>query len=230
MTKVILADSNFIVRAGLRSILTQEQDFVIVAEVKNDAELLEALSIFAVDVVVMDYTAEGFSLDIIQRFSKRNSVIHWIAITGDQSGSVMVGALKAGFKSYIKKDCDFHEIIDAVKETFRGDRYFCGKVIDQIRKENIAVHDLSIVDNACAGVMISERELEIIKYIAEGYTNAEIAELLFLSQHTVNTHRKNIMQKLGVNNTAAIVMYAVKTKLVSPNKFLFSPVLSEVNP
>jgi DNA-binding CsgD family transcriptional regulator len=68
--------------------------------------------------------------------------------------------------------------------------------------------------------------LEIITLIAEGYTNVEIAEKLFLSPHTVNTHRKNILQKLGVNNTAAIVMYAVKTQLVSPNKFLFSPSLS----
>lgn len=226
MTKVIIADSNFIVRAGLRSILAQETDFVIVAEVKNDEELLDSLSVFDVDVVLMDFTADGFSLDIIQRFSKKNSSLNWVAITGDQSGVVMVGALKAGFKSYIKKDCDFHEIMDAVKESHRGDRYFCGKVIDQIRKENIAVDDLSIEENACSGVVISERELEVIKYIAEGYTNLEIAELLFLSQHTVNTHRKNIMQKLGVKNTAAIVMYAVKTKLVSPNKFLFSPVMS----
>lgn len=226
MTKVIIADSNFIVRAGLRSILAQETDFVIVAEVKNDEELLDSLAVFDVDVVLMDFTADGFSLDVIQRFSKKNSSLNWVAITGDQSGVVMVGALKAGFKSYIKKDCDFHEIMDAVKESHRGDRYFCGKVIDQIRKENIAVDDLSIEENACSGVVISERELEVIKYIAEGYTNIEIAELLFLSQHTVNTHRKNIMQKLGVNNTAAIVMYAVKTKLVSPNKFLFSPVMS----
>jgi DNA-binding CsgD family transcriptional regulator len=78
----------------------------------------------------------------------------------------------------------------------------------------------------CEPVSISDRELEIIKLIAEGYTNNEIAEKLFLSHHTVNTHRKNILQKLGVNNTASIVMYAVKTQLVSPNKFLFSPVNS----
>ena len=62
----------------------------------------------------------------------------------------------------------------------------------------------------------------IIKLIAEGQTNAQIAELLFLSNHTINTHRKNIMSKLGVKNTAGIVMYAVKTQLVSPNKFLFA--------
>jgi DNA-binding CsgD family transcriptional regulator len=83
---------------------------------------------------------------------------------------------------------------------------------------------MDIKEFNCEAVNISERELEIIKLIAEGYTNVEIAEKLFLSPHTVNTHRKNILQKLGINNTAAIVMYAVKTNLVSPNKFLFAPV------
>ena len=80
----------------------------------------------------------------------------------------------------------------------------------------------------CEPVTVSPRELEVIRLIAEGYTNVQIAEKLFLSTHTVNTHRKNIMQKLGVNNTAAIVMYAVKTQLVSPNKFLFSHLKPEV--
>ena len=75
---------------------------------------------------------------------------------------------------------------------------------------------------SCEPVVISERETEIIALIAEGCTNGQIAEKLYLSSHTVGTHRKNIMQKLGVNNTAAVVMYAVKTGLVNPNRFLFS--------
>ena len=74
-------------------------------------------------------------------------------------------------------------------------------------------------------VVLSDRENEIIILIAEGNTNPQIADQLFLSSHTVNTHRKNIMGKLGVKNTAGIVMYAVKTNLVSPNKFLFAPEL-----
>ena len=70
--------------------------------------------------------------------------------------------------------------------------------------------------------LISKRESEIIVLISEGFTNTQIAEKLFLSSHTVNTHRKNIMSKLGVKNTAGIVMYAVKMNLISPNKFLFT--------
>ncbi|MDP4588684.1 MAG: LuxR C-terminal-related transcriptional regulator, partial [Flavobacteriales bacterium] len=86
----------------------------------------------------------------------------------------------------------------------------------------IDVHDLNLLQVSCEPVSLSARELEVITLIAEGHTNTQIADKLFLSSHTITTHRKNIMQKLGVNNTAAIVMYAVKSGLVSPNKFLFS--------
>lgn len=222
MINIVIADNNFIIRAGLRSVLSQCEDYQIVAEVTTNTELTEILQTFDVDAVMMDYTSEGFDLSVVNRWARKAPAIKWIAITGSESGAVMVGALRAGFQSYIKKDCDFHEIIDSVRETVDGARFFCGKVLDQIKRENINVADLHIMDAHCDGVVISDRELEVIRYIAEGYTNNEIAEHLFLSQHTVNTHRKNIMSKLGVNNTAAIVMYAVKTKLVSPNKYLFS--------
>jgi DNA-binding NarL/FixJ family response regulator len=222
MINVVIADDNFLVRAGLRSVLAQCEDFQTVAEVTNDSELNDALAVFDVDVVMMDYTALGFTLNNVNRWLRKSPQLKWVAITGNENGAVMVGALRSGFQSYIRKDCDFHEIIDSINETYHGSRFFCGKVLDQIRRENINVEDLQILETDCQAVVISDRELEVIRFIAEGYTNAEIAERLYLSQHTINTHRKNIMQKLGVNNTAAIVMYAVKTKLVSPNKFLFS--------
>ena len=78
---------------------------------------------------------------------------------------------------------------------------------------------------SCESVSLSQRECEIITLIAEGFTNTKIAKLLFLSPHTISTHRKNIMLKLGVKNTAGIVMYAVKTNLISPNKFLFKNII-----
>lgn len=124
--------------------------------------------------------------------------------------------------SYIKKDCDLQEISDAVLETAKGNKFFCGKILETINKANLDVDDIDHGVLTCDPVLMSERENEIIVLIAEGYTNDQIAEMLFLSKHTVNTHRKNILFKLGVKNTAGIVMYAVKTQLVSPNKFLFA--------
>ena len=93
--------------------------------------------------------------------------------------------------------------------------------MDRIRKESIDVKDLEKLQLGCDPIHLSGRETEVISLIAEGFTNGQVAEKLFLSAHTVTTHRKNIMSKIGVNNTAAMVMYAVKTGLVSPNKFLF---------
>ena len=113
------------------------------------------------------------------------------------------------------------EVLEAIEITSRGGTFFCGQILDAIRRESIDVSDLELVDFTCDPVVLTEREIEVLTYISEGLTNVQIAEKLFLSSHTVNTHRKNIMQKLGVNNTASMVMYAVKSGFVSPNKFLF---------
>jgi DNA-binding NarL/FixJ family response regulator len=152
----------------------------------------------------------------------KNKEIRFVAITPEQSAQTLVDALRSGVKSYVKKDCDLAEIINAVEETWRGNKFFCGQILETIQRACIDVNDIDFESFSCEPVVLSERENEIIVLIAEGLTNAQIAEQLFLSNHTVNTHRKNIMSKLGVKNTAGIVMYAVKTNLVSPNKFLFA--------
>jgi DNA-binding NarL/FixJ family response regulator len=224
--KLVIADSNLLIRAGLNAVLSQYADIEIVGEASSEKQLREMVVGFQPDVVLIDFAAQNFSIDVVPAIQKQNKQVRFVAITGEQSGVTIVNALRAGIVSYIKKDCDIHEIVDSVRETAAGGRFFCGQILNTIRKESIDVNDLELTEFNCEAVSITERELEIITLIAEGYTNVEIAEKLFLSPHTVNTHRKNILQKLGVNNTAAIVMYAVKTQLVSPNKFLFSPSLS----
>ncbi len=222
--KIIIADSNLLIRTGLNVILSQHDEFVLCGEASSDQQLLDMVKSFSPNVVLIDFAAKNFSIDVVPAALKINSKIRFIAITGEQSGITIINALRAGIVSYIKKDCDMQEIVESVRETGGGGKFFCGQILQAIRKEAIDVNDLELTDYSCEPVTISDREAEIITLIAEGYTNNEIAEKLFLSPHTVNTHRKNILQKLGVNNTAAIVMYAVKTQLVSPNKFLFSPV------
>ena len=145
-----------------------------------------------------------------------------MAITPDQNARTLTNAVQAGVRSYVKKSCSLEEIINAVSDTAKGERFFCGQVLDRLRRESVDLESLIDNDFGCEPVVISERESEIIALIAEGMTNTQIAEKLFLSGHTVGTHRKNIMQKLGVNNTAALVMYAVKTGMGNPNRFLFS--------
>ncbi|HTO37816.1 MAG TPA: response regulator transcription factor [Brumimicrobium sp.] len=220
--KVVIADSNDIIRVGLNTILTSEIGVQIAGEVVNANELIMLLEKTQVDVIIIDYTQEAFTIDIIPKILSIQKGVKVIAVTPEQTPNVIIEALKSGVTSYVKKDCDLGEIKDSVKETVLGNRFFCGKILDVIRRASIDVEHLDMVNYSCAPVSISEREMEIIKYIAEGSTNIEIAELLHLSPHTVNTHRKNVMTKLGVKNTAGIVMYAVKSNLVSPNTFLFS--------
>ncbi len=223
MPKIIIADSNLIIRTGLSTILSQDKDFVLCGEASNESQLLEMVKSFQPDIVLIDFAAKNFSIDAIPACYRIHPKLNVVAITEEQNGHTIVNALRAGVKSYIKKDCDISEIVQSIRETARGGKFFCGQILNTIRKEAIDINDLDLAEYNCEPVTISEREIEIITLIAEGYTNIEIADKLFLSPHTVNTHRKNILQKLGVNNTAAVVMYAVKTQLVSPNKFLFSP-------
>lgn len=219
---VILADSNDLVRVGIRTILNSNGGFKIVGEARDKKELLEQIKNFPATVVVIDYTSAGFDIDVIPKITALDKNVKILAITPEQSAQTLVDALRSGVISYVKKDCDLGEIINAVEETGRGNKFFCGKILETIQRASIDVNDIDFESFSCEPVILSERENEIIVLIAEGLTNGQIAEQLFLSNHTINTHRKNIMAKLGVKNTAGIVMYAVKTDLISPNKFLFA--------
>ena len=222
---IIIADSNDLTRVGLRSILSSQTSIPIVGEARDSAELATQLKSFDVSMVLIDYTSPGFTVDIISKYGNSNKKTKFIAITPEQSAQTLVDALRSGVMSYVKKDCNLSEIVNAVSETQKGNKFFCGQILETIQKAQIDINDLDFDSFSCEAVILSERENEIIVLIAEGYTNNQIAEQLFLSNHTITTHRKNIMSKLGVKNTAGIVMYAVKTNLVSPNKFLFAPTI-----
>lgn len=222
MTKVIIADSNELIRIGLKTALSSVKSISEINEAFSGKDLEKKIKTLKPDVVVVDYTSPEFSIDTIPACLSTAPNTRFVAITYDQSSLTIINAIKSGVISHIKKDCDLQEIRDAVVETANGGKFFCGKILETIEQESINVNDIEVMPRNCAPVSLSSRELEIIQLIAEGYTNPQIAEKLVLSGHTITTHRKNIMNKLGVNNTAAIVMYAVKSRLVSPNKFLFT--------
>jgi DNA-binding NarL/FixJ family response regulator len=221
MVNLILAEDNELVRIGLRTIF-KNSGVQIVGEAASSNELLSLIKSFDAEVVLIDYTSVGFSIDVIPKALALNAKLRFVAITPDQSGQTLIHALKSGVTSHVKKDCSIVEIIDSVKETALGKKFFCGQVLETIHNEGIDVEEISDAEFTCEPIILSAREIEVITLIAEGFTNVEISEKLFLSKHTVNTHRKNIMNKLGVKNTAGIVMYAVKEKYTTPNRFLFS--------
>ena len=222
---VIIADGNDLIRIGLRTILAAERDISIVGEAHNSEGLIAQIKSFGASLVLIDYTSAGFNIDVVPKILSLNKNVKFIAITPQQSAQTLVDALRSGVTSYVKKDCELSEIVNAVSETGYGNKFFCGQILETIQRANIDVNDLDFDSFTCEAVVLSDRENEIIVLIAEGLTNEQIADQLFLSKHTINTHRKNIMSKLGVKNTAGIVMYAVKMNLISPNKFLFAPTI-----
>lgn len=220
--KLLLADHGELAIIGLRTVF-ESSDKVLVVGAARDGIALQALLVrHRPDVVLMDHSSEGFAAKDIRDGIKRSSRTRFVAITHDPSPMMVMHAVKAGALGYVKKDCDLQEIHDAVVSTAEGNRFFCGKVLESLRRAGHDAERFIAEPLTCAPVTLSERECEIIGLIAEGKSYTRIAEQLHLSAHTITTHRRNIMQKLGVNSTAAVVLYAVRNGLASPNHFLFN--------
>lgn len=220
--KTLLADKSELARVGLRCILEPVARINIVGEAQDAGEMLARIEGLQPDVVLIDHTAEGFGADAVRDALRKFPRTRFVAITPDPSQMALMSALRAGVSSYIKKDCKRNEIIDSVLHTGDGQKFFCGKILRAIEAASMDPDTMFRPALDCNPVTLSEREAQIIALIAEGFSYTRIADRLCLSAHTVTTHRKNIMHKLGVNNTAALVLYAVKYGLVSPNKFLFN--------
>jgi two-component system response regulator NreC len=216
--RIVVADNNFLSRKGLACLLGSAEGFDCVAEATNHEELLAKLSTFSPDVLVIDYSCDSFAPDVIAQVLKRFPDVHILAITGRQPRVIIGRALQAGVRSHLLRECDEEELFEALAKTAKGERFVCGQLLDTLTNDSSD----SAVPVSCEGLNITDRELEIIALIAEGYSNKQIADRLCLSTHTVTTHRKNIMNKLQVNNTAGLVMFAVRNHLLGPNKFLFS--------
>ena len=222
MSRILIADSNQLVACGLQATLRSHGMDQVVGQARSEQEMFDLIDLFSPDLVILDFVTSGFSVESIIRL-KAKGRIRVLALTDAQRGVTLVNALRAGVDGYVKKDCDLQEIVEAVRETQCGRKFFCSQILDTIKREGINLESLDVVDPDCAGVSLSKRELQVIRLIAEGFTNPQISEKLFVSPHTITTHRRNILQKLGVNNTASVVLYAVQAGLVSPNKFLFAP-------
>lgn len=222
LIRTLLADHSELALIGLRAILSEVPRVEVVGVARDGIELQAQLVRLKPNVVLIDHTAEGFGAQAIRDGLRRSKGTRFVGITPDPSPVALMSAIRAGVTSYIKKDCDVDEIIDSVLRTADGDKFFCGKILETLRKAAFDVDKFLAEPLSCAPVALSERECQIIGLIAEGQSYTRIAERLNLSAHTVTTHRRNIMQKLGVNNTAAVVLYAVKNGLASPNKFLFN--------
>ncbi|MDX9751218.1 MAG: response regulator transcription factor [Flavobacteriales bacterium] len=221
--RTLLADHSELSLIGLRAILSEVERVDLVGVARDTIELQAQLVRTRPDLVLIDHTAVGFSAAAVRDGVRRSKRTRFVAITPPPSAMTLLSAVRAGVTSYIRKDCGIQEIIDAVCRTADGEHFYCGQVLATLERAGYDTGKFLAEPLSCDPVVLTERECEVIGLIAEGRSYTRIAEELHLSAHTVTTHRRNIMQKLGVNNTAAVVMYAVKNGLVSPNRFLFNP-------
>lgn len=213
--KIIIADSHYLSRKGLSTVLSATPKFEIIAETGNVSELLTLPESCKPNVVIIDYTSTHFNIDNIEQIIHKFPASKLLAITGLHGNFSITKSLNAGVTSHLLKECEEDEIVEAIEKTAIGERFMCGTITESLTEKDPEIE-------AKDGTNISVREVEIITLIAEGFSNKEIASKLFLSTHTITTHRKNIMSKLGLNNTAGLVLFAVRENLVRPNHFLFS--------
>ena len=210
-----MADNSCLIREGLRSIIADVSEFQLIGEAMKAEDLSEKLAIVCPDVLVIDYSSQYFSVDDIQVIHEEYPQLNILAITNPQTKSIISTAVNYGITSHLLKDCNKDEIIEAIHSTAKGQKFFCGKIVDIMLKVNDTTP-------SCEGIKLSSREGEIIQLVAEGLSNKEIAKKLFLSVHTISTHRKNIMSKLDVKNTAGLVMYAIRQNIIKTDKILFT--------
>lgn len=223
--KLLLASHMFFVECAWRYLSEDERfGFELMDVAKTQEDLEQQVVIKRPDFIVLDIDSEAFNL---------KKTLAFVDIT-TQSKIIITGALRESsfyeefrhlnVAAFITNTTSKSEI-DSCVSVISENKQFFSQEVEEVRNAN--EKSVSNLSSSVQSLGISERELEIIKLIAEGYINKEIAEELFISTHTVNTHRKNIMQKLGINNTAGIVLFAVKEGLVSPNEFLFSSGVKE---
>jgi len=215
--KTYLADPSVLILEGFKNILSSRPEIDVVATTTTAEGLKEELAEVRPDVLVIDYTSGTFAVQDVFEVMKLYPFIRVIGISPEISVNDVKRLIQSGISGHLMNDCDADEIIGSVLSCAKGEKFFCGQVLDKL---NVSEGEDPM--HTCEPVSISERELEILHHIAEGLTTKQIAERLHLSFHTVMTHRKNMMSKLGLNNTAGLIVYAVRENLISPNRFLFN--------
>lgn len=215
--KTIVADSNFLILEGLYNVLKTCEEVEVLGKCATAEELVGMAIRYKPQVLLIDYTCKAIGFSTLQDLMRANPEIRVVGISQECDVVQIRKLIEQGLSGHLMNDCDRDEVLQSIISVAKGEKFFCGKVLDKL---NESVGEATKHD--CDSVVISERELEILQLIAEGLTTKQIGEKLHISFHTVMTHRKNMMAKIGLNNTAGLIVYAVKENLISPNKFLFN--------
>ncbi len=208
MPTIVLADDHDVVRRGLQFILEAEPDFEIVGEAADGLETIHIIEQLQPDVLVVDVMMPGLSgLEVSRRAAEVAPHTSVVVVSMYPNEAYVMEALQSGAKAYVLKNSTQDELIPAVREAAIGRRYISEALADTIEAYMKKAKDGVISDSY---EMLSNREREVLHLAAEGLTNAEIAERLFLSPRTIEDHRSSMMHKLGLHTHVDLVRYALR--------------------
>lgn len=208
----MIADDHRVFREGIVSILENTEEIRVVAQAQDGKEVMEKLRKARPELILMDISmGEAGGIETTRLVKEQYPEIKILVLSMHSESSYIVRMLEAGASGYLLKDAGSAELINAIKAVAGGHTYFSSQVsatlVDQLVKGKKP-------PERKAGVPLTRREIEVLRLIAEEYSNPEIADKLFISIRTVDTHRRNLVEKLGVKNTAGLVKYAIKHGLV----------------
>jgi DNA-binding NarL/FixJ family response regulator len=214
MIHLLLTDDHPVVTNGIKLLLQDVPDIICVAEARNGAEALEALALQQIDVVMMDIEMPVMDgIKATELISRRFPQVNVVAISIYADYPHVQSMVKAGAKGYLLKNCGKQELEQCIRKVYDGGTFFSDDLTDVL----LAGMQGKFVKKEGSSQFLptlSRREKEILKLIIDEMTTAEIAEKLFISVGTVETHRHNMMNKLGVRNTAGLVRVAITNALV----------------
>jgi DNA-binding NarL/FixJ family response regulator len=218
--KVFHVEDYKIMRDGIRFLLGQDDEIEIVGEAKNGEELLNQLKHIKVDVLILDIyldamedlkTMNGFQICrfVVQHYPSIKIVAHSVYDDADR----VAGILKAGALGFVSKKAGFEELISAIKAVNKGQKYICSETSGKLKNLNRFL--LGIEENLRSKEEVfSQREREVLELLSQGKSSKEIADSLFITERTVESHRKNMIEKGRVKNTVELIAYASSLGLI----------------
>ncbi|WP_198157734.1 response regulator [Mycobacterium celatum] len=214
LVRILLADDHALVRSGLQRILDAEPDLRVVAQAADGCEALAAIDGNPVDLAILDIAMPRMTgLQAAREINRRHPQVRILILSMYDNEQYFFESLKAGASGYVLKSVADRDLLEACRATMRGEPFlYAGAVTALIREYlRLAQHG-----DGLPNTILTPREEEVLKLIAEGYSAREIANTLGISAKTVDQHRTNILQKLGLHDRLALTRYAIRTGLIEP--------------
>lgn len=215
MIKLFLVDDHTLMRDGITSMLSDCPDIIVVGSCASGEEAISNVAELHPDVVLMDIMLRGMTgIEATRWIKEQDKNVRVILVSMEVKKEFLSAGIQCGIDGYLPKDTDKQTMINAIRAVYAGDRYFTD-AITKLVFEDFYVHEkLKNPENTRLPNDLTKREHEVLGLVAMGKGNKEIAESLFISVKTVETHKGNILEKLGLRNSAELVKYAIKNNIV----------------